>query len=144
MRFLFFSYFTTEKSLSTVMYRERWSPDHRRMSPATDTCSGDRSYHHDTQRCRRSRQWSSSHRVGGGTSRTKPCAGAQYSQSPVAEGVFRALPVALQINAEVAGQNADKLMWYNIRSRVDIGLVVFRSFRNNGGNAIHQFEEGGC
>jgi hypothetical protein len=28
----------------------------------------------------------------------------------VAEGVVKALPVALQINAEVAGQNADKLM----------------------------------
>jgi hypothetical protein len=28
----------------------------------------------------------------------------------VAEGVIKALPVALQINAEVAGQNADKLM----------------------------------
>jgi hypothetical protein len=59
------------------MYRERWSPDHRRISPATDTCSGDRSKHHDTQRCRRSCQWSSSHRVGGGTSLPKPCAGAQ-------------------------------------------------------------------
>jgi hypothetical protein len=34
------------------------------------------------QRCRRSCQWSSSHRVGGGTSHIKPCAGAQYSQSP--------------------------------------------------------------
>jgi hypothetical protein len=42
--------------------------------------------------------------------------------------------VALQINAEVAGQTADKLMGYNIRSRVDIGLVVFGSLRNNGGN----------
>jgi hypothetical protein len=28
----------------------------------------------------------------------------------VAEGVVKALPVALQINAEVSGQNADKLM----------------------------------
>jgi hypothetical protein len=28
----------------------------------------------------------------------------------VAEGIIKALPVALQINAEVAGQNADKLM----------------------------------
>jgi hypothetical protein len=28
----------------------------------------------------------------------------------IAESVIKALPVALQINAEVAGQNADKLM----------------------------------
>jgi hypothetical protein len=62
----------------------------------------------------------------------------------VAEGVIKALPVALQINAEVAGQNADKLMGWSIRSRVDTSLVVFGSLRNNGGNAIHQFEDGGC
>jgi hypothetical protein len=60
-----------------------------------------------------------------------------------AEGVIKALPVALQINAEAAGQNEDKLVGQNIRSRVDVGLVVFGSLRNNGGNAIHQFEDGG-
>jgi hypothetical protein len=124
------------------MYREGWSPNHRRISPATDTCSGDRSKHHDTQRCRRSCQRSSSHRVGGGASRTKPCAGAHSLNLLVAEVLIKALPVALQINAEVAGQNVDKLMGYYIRSRVDIGLVVFGSLRNNGGNAIHQFEDG--
>jgi hypothetical protein len=42
----------------------------------------------------------------------------------VAKGEIKALPVALQINAEVAGQNEEKLMGYNVRSRVDIGLVV--------------------
>jgi hypothetical protein len=52
--------------------------------------------------------------------------------------------VALQINAEVARKNADKLMRKNIRSRVDIAFVVFGSLGNSGGNAIHQFEDGGC
>jgi hypothetical protein len=35
---------------------------------------------------------------------------APNSLDLVAEGIIKELPVALQINAEVAGQNADKLM----------------------------------
>jgi hypothetical protein len=37
---------------------------------------------------------------------------------------------------QTAAASADKLMGYNIRNRGDIGLVVFGSLRNNGGNAI--------
>ena len=60
-----------------------------------------------------------------------------------AEGIVETLPVALQIDKEVAGQNADKLMWQNTGNSVNIGFVAFVYFRNNGADAIHQSEDDG-
>ena len=60
-----------------------------------------------------------------------------------AEGVVKTLPVALQIDREVAGQNADNLMGYNTGSSVNIGFIVFVSLCNEGTDAIHQSKDGG-
>ena len=60
-----------------------------------------------------------------------------------AEGEFKTLPVALQIDGEVTGQNADKLMGYNTGSSVNTGFIVFFSLCNDVTDAIHQYEDGG-
>ena len=60
-----------------------------------------------------------------------------------AEDVVKTLPVALQIDREVAGQNADNLMGYNTGSSVNIGFIVFVSLCNKGTDAIHQSKDGG-
>ena len=61
-----------------------------------------------------------------------------------AEGVVKTLPVVLQIDGEVTGQNADKLMGYNTGRRVNIGIIVFVLLCNDVADAIHQSEDGGC
>ena len=58
------------------------------------------------------------------------------------EGVFDTLLVALQIDREVAGQNADNLMGQNTGSSANTGFVVFVSLHNDGADSIHQSKDG--
>ena len=60
-----------------------------------------------------------------------------------AEGVVKTLPVALQIDVEFTGQNADKLMGWNTVRSINIGFIVFFLLCNDGTDTIHQSEDGG-
>ena len=107
------------------MCRRRWSPDLRQTSPVPSTCCGLLFKHpvmrHHCQIC----QWSSLVQVDDGMRCTRTCAGAQIINFFDAEGAAETLPVVLQIDGDIAGKNADKIMGQNTSSSVDIGFVVF-------------------
>lgn len=59
------------------------------------------------------------------------------------EGLDYSILMALQILGEVAGNNARKEMWKNIRSCLNVGLVFFSNLHNNMVEAIYKSKVGG-